>query len=153
MPDCSRRSPGAQVELNKAASKVDDTKKQVESARAQVQLVTEQARAAREDVDALVQTVEDSRSQAENARLGLDVAIERLTTEAKAVDANAFLVVALSPVIDSDVFREAKKTARDLRGSLNGLAGLRVEADVASWRCCNCAVSCGPSCRLVWRLA
>ena len=109
---------GAQVELNKAASKVDDTKKQVQDARAHVESVTAQTQAARANVDVLVQNVEDTRSQAENARLGLDVAVEKLTTEAKTLDANAFLAVALSPVTDSEVFRQAKETAETFGSAL-----------------------------------
>ena len=109
---------GTEVELSKAATEIKHANTQVEDARAQVQRVTEEAKAARKDLDTLAQRADDSRTQAENARRDLEVAIERLATAANTLDASAFLAVALSPVTESPVFREAKKTAETFASAL-----------------------------------
>ena len=117
-------------------------------ARAQVQRVSDEAKAVRADVDALAQKVEDSRSEAENARNELDVEIDRLTKERKPVDADALMAVALSPIGDSKAFHDAKTMAQNFAAGLadwhsfvkslatpRGLAvvGLVIAAPVATW--------------------
>ena len=100
---------GAKDELQQAATAIDRATTEVNDARAEVQRVTEAAKTVRAQVDNSAQNVEDSRSQAEQVRRDLDDAIARLKTEIKPVDTEAFIAVALSPVVDSTAVREAKQ--------------------------------------------
>jgi hypothetical protein len=111
---------GAKRAIDAVEGAIDEERARLEQARQQMQAAEEGAASARQGVDVKSKEFEESAALADRARLSVSSQIRELERGAQTLDPQAFVDVALRPLVDAPVLAQIRKTTEDLAREISG---------------------------------